>query len=128
MENETDFRSARVGDKLWSPRYGWRPIRKLDESCSMFPLCMSLECGCQWIRMDGKMKSRDIHPSWFWDEIKIEPPPRPRRLVKKFVEIWVNRYQNKSYGGLYNTKEDALEEQLGATGTLIKLTGEYGKL
>jgi hypothetical protein len=46
--------------------------------------------------VEGKWYELDEHPTLFWDEIEIIPPPRPKSKVKKVVEGWVNFYTSAS--------------------------------
>ena len=42
--------------------------------------------------MCGRERKSDVKPSYFWSEPQYETPPRPKRMVKKTLEGWLNIY------------------------------------
>ncbi len=108
---ETDFRNAVVGDRVWSIDAGWGKIIDTNHS-SHYPINVCFDNGCtKSYGINGKFVEADTIQSLFWDEIKIIPPERPKRKVKKVVEGWVNIYED-AYKDIYiippyTTKEDA---------------------
>ena|SRR3990167_11041888 len=95
---ETTFENARVGDRvywltlgMWGeivnivPAYSEEPrleVRFADEgSISFYWFTRSGSSG----RISGESQTL------FWDEVKIIPPPRPKRMVKKEIDVRVVR-------------------------------------
>lgn len=103
---ETDFRNAKVGDKVWRHASGWGEITSVthDED---YLLWVEFEGDCGSFTIDGRYCEDDISPTLFWDEIKFDIPERPKRKVKKVIEGWVNIYGYDNIGCLRETKEKA---------------------
>ena len=78
------FKEAKVGDKVWHSAFGWGSITEKDIfSSNKFRTDFEFYAG--WFSLDGKGNS-DKYQTLFWDEVKIIPPPRPKRKVKKVIE------------------------------------------
>lgn len=104
---KNDLTGVRVGDKLWDAAEGeWVEVISINGSAT-YPIAVKNEnryingctmSGCSWL--DGGV------PRYYWDKVEIIPPPRPKRKVKKTVELWANIYPN---GGMltWDTKKDA---------------------
>jgi hypothetical protein len=153
--SETTFENAKVGDRVWDIRYGWGRISHIDNRRSrslpggpgirphppgphhwrsLFPLSVTFNvrltpgrnydecfsfCGCS---------SLDMKRTLFWDEIKIVPPERPKRKVKKEVEVWLNVYPDEPFrlGNVHGSRKDA--DSLGSVEqriACVRLTGTY---
>lgn len=97
------FREAKVGDRVWSLLNGWGVIIDIAPECA-YPLRVKFKDDSQYFNLEGK--TWDIHysPTLFWDEVKIEAPPRPKRKVKKVIKGWMNIYPNTI---LHDTKDSA---------------------
>lgn len=77
------FRDAEVGDKVWSLYKGWGVIIGIKEGAK-FPIEVGFGLsGNEYYSVDGKLWNSDLNPSLFWDEIKIVPPPPPKRKAIK---------------------------------------------
>lgn len=87
------FDGIQVGDRVWTFRIGWGTVYNLDNTET--PICVNLDdrVSSQHFTMNGKLHKEDICQSLFWDEIKITPPPRPKKKEKKMAECWANVYQ-----------------------------------
>ncbi len=102
---KNDLTGVRVGDKLWDAAEGeWVEVTSIGSDT--YPIVVKNEnrhfTACT---LSGLVYADSGIPRYYWDEIKIIPPPRPKRKVKKTVELWVNIYPN---GALpWNTREDA---------------------
>ena len=124
---ETDFRNAKVGDRVWEITEGWGKITEIIGQDEGKTLAVKFDGGGEdeyWD--DGKHYATDINPSLFWDEIKITPPPRPKRKVMRTVEVWYNAYSPPNTYCVYNTKGAAdtcadNERRIAC----VKLTGEF---
>ena len=80
------FSNAKVGDRIWNVVQGWGEVVQIDND-PIYPLGIQFENGItEKFTLDGKGNRRDKYPCLYWDEIKIIPPPKPKRKVKKTVE------------------------------------------
>lgn len=103
---ETDFSSAKVGDRVWDFIYGWGKILPENKRINreLYPIYVQFDSGvCDAYSYDGVngLGKRTL----FWDEIHFEIPPRPKRKVKKVIEGWVDVSILAEI--LHKTKEDA---------------------
>jgi len=89
---ETTFENARVGERLWHIRRGWGTISSIftdgveivmDAKEPYVSLCHNMPT----IPFNGKENQSDLTPSWFWDEVKIVAPERPKRMVKMKIRV-----------------------------------------
>jgi len=129
MANTTDFSSARVGDRVWEVRWGWGTVVSIKTDNS-YPVNVELDIGGGEFNFtfDGKFESTDLHPSLFWDKILFVVPPRPKRMVKKTLEGWVNVYPEDSPLKTFHFVKDrphadGLAEQTRIA--CVHVTGEY---
>lgn len=99
------FSNAKVGDRVWS-RHGWGTIKIIDKVDVELPINVLFDVGNYWYTINGKQFKTDIQPSIFWDEIKFEIPPKPKRKIKK--EGWVNIYKSNFVSDLYLTENAAI--------------------
>ena len=123
---ENDLSSAREGDKLFHTKYGECVVANAFDDSVSNPLSFkrirlrfdshNASIGKDlWIYTNGKENLSDYHPSVFWDEVIITPPPKPRRKIEKIIEEWLNFYPANSRSGgkvyfySYETKEKADE-------------------
>lgn len=111
----TTFENARVGDRVWDFNRGWGTISQPFNSSNVFKVEFANDFG--WYDNNG-MQSARIR-TLFWDEIRFEPPPQPKRKVKKWMRLYKNgngrwdvvgyevREENeyRLYPKLYATKE-----------------------
>ena len=98
---EAMFKDAKVGDKVWSVQEGWGEISQVDLGCE-WPVMVEFQKGRQrTYAFDGREYPDHQHPTLFWDEVKIDPPPRPKRKVKRVLEGWVNIYPAEGWEGLH---------------------------
>ncbi len=98
------FRKAKVGDRVWDVGYGWGSVVLLlaHSVFTMKVLFESFNGGSikVYYTHDGHeqrsdQKGYNPNQTLFWDEIKFEIPPAPKRAVIKDVEIWLNIYDVK---------------------------------
>jgi len=102
------FKDARVGDRVWSMKRGWQEVVEIRPN-AIYHIILKTFYGFVTITFDGKESVNDLLPTNFWNEIKIDPPPRPKRKVKRMTNgVWVNYYPStKMWGSGHLTKEDA---------------------
>lgn len=88
------FSKARVGDRVWSIRFGWGTIRKIDTNLN-YPIRVHFDNGngLDGYKYDGRFGTGDQIPDLYWDEVKIVPPPQPKRIVNHKVVKYCNIYQ-----------------------------------
>jgi hypothetical protein len=80
---------VKVGDKLWSMRYGWGKVTRICKDDD-YPLCLEFENGYYTFTREFKEYKEEINQSLFWDEIKFEIPkkPLPKLKVNAVLEVW----------------------------------------
>jgi hypothetical protein len=121
--NETTFENARVGDAVWYEGLGWGEVSDIDEERKL-PLVVEFEQGTiRFFSLNG-VKQGDINQTLFWDEIPIIAPPRPKRMVTKTVEVWMNVYSDIK-NNTWLTQEAADKYASPNRIACVKLTGSY---
>jgi hypothetical protein len=84
MSDKPMFADAKVGDRLWNPRVGYAKVTRLKHNPYPEHRCMELEVEIGGaivnVKYDGKLDENDLNPIWFWDEVKIAVPERPREV------------------------------------------------
>lgn len=109
------FRNAQVGDRVWDyERDCWGTIISINNECH-YPLKVKLDNKYSeelYYTIDGKSSTRNVNPSLFWNEIKIDIPEKPFDLEKelkslKTIEfkpkdincslLWSNEYKKIDY-------------------------------
>ena len=120
----SDFSSAKVGDRVWSSRFGYGVVETVTSTpIGLHPnsdtkMGIKFDNQWAWYLIDGKQNGHDAFPTLFWDEVKITPPPKPKRKVKKVVEGWVNLYGESpdfklpTSFGIFPTKEEAIRGRM----------------
>ena len=108
----------KVGDKVWEYLSGWGEVLQVYTGDCDYPIKVSFGDGCYDDYDFNGRNYREKNPTLFWDEVKMTPPPRPKRKVKK--KFWVNVYQKVdgcdheySLGSetLYNSEDEAVRKQ-----------------
>ncbi len=128
---ETTFENIKIGDKVWSLFHGWGRVIEF----SAFKQ-LGIEFGEErnyflWFEVSGTLKGSVYHRQvLFWDEIQIVAPPRPKRKVKKQLEIWANIYPGEEWSPhwyVYSSKENADLFQKSDKSRIdcIQIIGEY---
>lgn len=102
----TTFEEARVGDTLWSCDFGYVPVvlHELYSSITFITgavpyLKIEFKGNKYQFSMDGRLYDYKTNRTGkdgympqrtlFWSEIKIIPPLRPPRMIKKTMESWI---------------------------------------
>jgi hypothetical protein len=119
------FSNAKVGDKVWDFINGWGTISAIytDVPYPIMVLFLGRERDAYTSR--GQMNMRGGLVTLFWDEIKYEIPTKPKRMVTKTIECWVNVYSN-GVGCLTESEEAADKAKRGNYRVAcVKLTGTY---
>jgi hypothetical protein len=110
------FKDAKAGDRVWSVRRGWGSVKAIHEGgysiIVKFENCPELGS----YGYDGMEFHHDVFPTLFWDEVKIVPPPKPKRKVKKVIEGYMQFTENRANGGaafwvsnLFETEDGAVQ-------------------
>jgi hypothetical protein len=86
------FKDVKVGDKVWSVVNGWGKVYYIYDH-NNFNTYIKVEFRDCYTCYDvnGKAEFNEM-PSLFWDEVKIEAPPKPKKKIKKWK--WVVRIAN----------------------------------
>lgn len=105
--NETTFENAKVGDRVWDFDDGWGTLsRSMLTSHPSYPLEVRFSTNKIGIYTISGISFGGEKQTLFWDEVKFEAPPRPKRKVKKVVVGWVNIYSSQC-GSIYDTPSEA---------------------
>lgn len=97
-----DFSTAKVGDNLWSLRYGEVVVTKV---CKDWLLGRYGKCGqSDWWSLDGINHFGEVTPDLYWSKPEIIAPPR---LVEEKWEFWMNLYPGRAPGGAYLNQGEA---------------------
>ena len=100
------FKDAKVADRVWGVIQGWGKVVLVD--ATKWPLFVKFENGTsETYTFEGKETLRDSQPSLFWDKIDMTPPPRPKRVVKKYVNLYMKEDLFTYMGWAYDSKEQA---------------------
>ena len=97
---ENDFSGVKVGDKVFHVMHGWGTV--VETSFNSFCVTLTDRPDRNYMInkipfwLNGKVNLIDKNSSVFWDEIKIIPPPKPKRKVEKIIEGWMNIYPNST--------------------------------
>lgn len=123
------FDGIKVGDRVYSIICGWTIVTEVDLN-RVYPITTALKSGLSiTYTLDGRYYLDDNAPqSLFWDVPQFTLPPRPKRLVKKQLEGWVNVYKGDNevyYSSIYNTEADAYDVADTDLIACVKITGEY---
>ena len=124
------FKDAKVGDRVWSDRWGWGQVTEIRSiNSTEYPILVEFNVNGRHQFNTYTFSGRDyihhIHPSLFWDEIAIISPPKPKRRVKKVLEGWVNMYIHSRGEWMWDTEEEAIENKSAGYATTVKMVGEY---
>lgn len=107
------FKDAKVGDRVWSVTCGWGTI-DYGKWSATYPLHVQFDIHRAKIyTLDGYSDLSDTGPSLFWDEVKITPPPRPKRMKKVNKTGWINIFADlngRHYTGEVHNTEGAADE------------------
>ena len=93
----TTFKSASVGDRVWSITRGWGEITKILNHSS-FPIHVKYDStGYDTFTFDGYLLESYVMRSPFWDEVVIDAPvkPMPGLQVDAKVLVWEDGSRNK---------------------------------
>ena len=84
------FRNAQVGDRVWDyERDCWGTIVSINNECH-YPLKVKLDNKYSeelYYTIDGKSSTRNVNPSLFWNEIKIDIQQKPFNLEKELRKL-----------------------------------------
>ena len=70
------FSNAKIGDKLWSFRYGWGEVFDIIYN-TQYPINIRFGRGTCTYTTLGKSYAGDLLPDLYYDEIKFEIPKKP---------------------------------------------------
>ena len=91
----SDFRNAKPGDVLYSLLYGPVVVKGIDTPAGGgYPLSCFAETTediYHWT-VDGRFRKKQEIPDLYWNKPEIIAPPKPKRMVEKTWELWVNLY------------------------------------
>ena len=85
MNSGSDFSTVKVGDKLWlrdNLYEGWVNVKAVYPT-NFRVFVKSYEA---WVSKNGKWAD-DGPQIIFYSKVEIAPPPRPKRMVKKTIEV-----------------------------------------
>lgn len=88
-----DFSTVKVGDKLWSPIFGWGKVRMVDSSF-IFIIPDNEKIQTHSFHVKGGSHLIGGPQCLFWDEVEMIPPPKPKKIVVIEDVIWRADYYN----------------------------------
>lgn len=114
-----------VGRRVWSFEFGWCTLIEVSDQEYGAYIALDFRQGKEIYTKTGQYFLGQKQ-TLFWDEIKFEIPPKPKRKVKKVIEMWVNIYPS---GSSFTYSSERLAN-VGITEktdriACVKLTGEY---
>ena len=80
------FDRAKVGNRVWNLRHGWGTITEIEDKRIEVNLDNDY-LQIEHFLFDGRIKSTDLNPSWFWNEIPITTPEKPKTTYVVKVEV-----------------------------------------
>lgn len=86
----TTFETASIGDEVWCVSLGWGVITNVYHH-TYYPIKVEFGPGrLRTFTVEGLHYSDDLHPTLFWNEVKIEAPTKPLPKLNKddCVEVW----------------------------------------
>jgi hypothetical protein len=122
-----DFSSVKVGDKLWSVQLGECDVVVVKAGTWNSIVCRNGEGNSEPYHQDGRYWSEDAAPSLYWSRPEITAPPKPKRMVRKEVEAWVNVYDGMHIvdsSMMFKTR-DAADVSGTCRIACVRLTGSY---
>lgn len=91
IEEHNDFSFAKVGDPVYSLKYGWGIVtQNLSETSCTYPIKVSFSKNNLWYAIKGKLNINYITPDLYWDKPEIIAPSPPKRKIEKKLDVWVN--------------------------------------
>ena len=122
------FENAKVGDLVFWVKIGWGTIKEI-RSEFMYPISVSFELDTnEEFMLDGRCSVTDKLPTLFPEntvpQYYLDLCPRPKRKVKKTLEVWANIYPYSKFS-VYTSEELANKRACSGRITCAKLTGEY---
>ena len=121
------FENAKIGDWVFWVKRGWRTITDVRMDLT-FPITIMCDRFKEDFMLDGRYSSSDKFPTLFPEDkvpqYYLDLCPKPKRKVKKIIEIWVNIYPDGKFNVYYSEElanKRASSERIGCA----KLTGEY---
>lgn len=106
MGNTNDFSKAQPGDKLWSLRYGEVLVKSVGSGRGLICSIGNTSDTLDWWD-NGKLRVTDVTPDLYWSKPEIIAPEKPKRIVAKEVEVWVNFYATEGPSCAHYTEEAA---------------------
>ena len=94
MSVKLDGREVKVGDRLWHFILGWGTVYTTANytNCAYNRICVRFDLPnrIESFGTDGKSTSDGRNRGLFWDEIKFDIPPPPKKKIKKYqLLVWV---------------------------------------
>jgi len=114
-----------IGRRVWCFLYGWGTIEEVNGADMMpYPVEVSFSMGSRSYDIGGRSFIKS-NPTLFWDEIRFKEPPKPKRIIKKTIERWVNIYPCQDWIEYAGNEEEA--NSVAGTNRIacVKLIGEY---
>ena len=84
MNSGSDFSGVKVGDRLW---YMDKEVQIVEVDPNSIYSLLFIHNGSVHSATTLGKEHNGGPQVLFWDKVEIAPPPRPRRLVKKTVEV-----------------------------------------
>lgn len=88
---ENDFQNVKIGDRVWDFIHGWGFVDSVTEDSFIVHFGQNLfKIDFGYFKRNARSTLISGPRTLFWDEVKIIPPPKPRKRVKKVTKGWIN--------------------------------------
>jgi hypothetical protein len=86
---ESDLSGVKVGDKIFTSRFGWREVTSITGYLYAFPIVVQSPNGPVSFTLEGLFASTDKYPSaWPQCPFPEQPPHRPNFEIDHPVLVW----------------------------------------
>lgn len=94
-----DITKLKIGDRLWDFEYGWGNVTEINKHHE-YQIGVNFKYGHRLTYTISGKNIKEMNQTLFYDEIKFDPPPRPKRMVK--VREVIERVYFGEYGVVYS--------------------------
>jgi hypothetical protein len=80
----TTFETAEIGDRVFSPTFGWGEIECIYDNSEKYPMLVKFYSDpdeTRYFTFEGYYYKDTMFQSLFWDEVTIEAPVKPVKLA-----------------------------------------------
>jgi len=94
--SKNDLSKAQKGDEIWNYfAQVWETVENIEFGDGL-PIKIEGGNECDF---SGRETRDDVGPTYFWNEIHFDIPERPKRRVKKEIQIWLQFGNDGTFRG-----------------------------